>query len=164
MGLWDTSVSIPFRGMQLGCLSISRSKIQKPLRAALAAKARKKKTYAILRKNADLSVKYELIPISFESSGSLEESAVQFLKYFARESVAVTEQKETYIYYKMMNQIFTTLYREVVGVLSNRVYGLMCPKESGDSTEGLLLSSSDTLVYNGEEDVIRRIRVVYTKK
>ena len=67
----------------------------------------------------------------------------------------------------MMKQISTAFYMGVVEVLTNRVYGLMCPKESEELqmhaveiAEKLIVTSEDPLHYEGIEEKKIGIRVV----
>lgn len=75
----------------------------------------------------------------------------------AKESAAVKGLKDSVVFYAMMRKISTALFKGVVEVLTGRVYGLMCPRESkfqqapAEMADGLLWESHHPLIFNIEE-------------
>ena len=93
-------------------------------------------------------------------SGRLEDSAVEFYKDLASESAAVKGLPAKVIFYTMMKQISSAFYRGVVEVITGRLYGILCPRESkyqqatAEMADRLMYDSSHTLVFDKEDLVV----------
>jgi hypothetical protein len=148
----EVALTNPFAGPKSGIWKVSRQQALVPQRQARKAVSRKHSIYPQFRTNAELAAKFDFHPIVLETTGRLEDGAVEFFQERARESAAVQGRPAGTIFMTMMKQLSTAFQKGIVEVLHERLALTLNPKwKIKDQqapvamTDGLILDAPPTV-------------------